>query len=155
LSCYPPDRVRSRLSELLDETQTQAVQVAAVHALADDSDRAVADILLDRWQQYLPTVRAAVLDALLSREPWTLALLQADEKAGVSLTQLDSTRREMLLKHRHAPIATIAGKLFGTGRTDSLQSVVADYQSALNLDAESSRGSGLFRQHCTPCHKIG
>jgi putative heme-binding domain-containing protein len=156
VSCFPPERATAILCELLDEQHTQAVQLAAVRALADGSSAAVSSALLRYWQQYLPAVRTAALEALLSREAWTLDLLRAAENGDASLTHLDSTRRNLLLNHRRDAISKLAGKLFGNSAGGgSPQALIADYQAALRLDANASQGHELFRRLCSACHKIG
>ncbi len=155
LGCFPPNQTCAVLASLLDAKQPQAVQVAAVGALADQGDAEAAALLLRGWESYLPTVRAAALQALLSRELWTLALLRAAEKGPVTVTQIDLGRRELLLRHRSATVAALARKLFGEGKAGPRKGVVADYLPVLKLASDAGRGRAVFRQHCLACHQVG
>lgn len=155
LSCYPLERTRNVLAALLDPRQPPNLQVAAVRALADQPEAEIAPILLGGWTQYVPAVREAALHALLSREPWTLALLRAAEQGQFSAGQIDSTRRQLLLAHRNAAISGSARKLFAGDQPNARKDVLADYQAALKLAADRTRGHAIFQKHCLVCHKIG
>jgi putative membrane-bound dehydrogenase-like protein len=154
LACYPADRTRSVLAALLDTHEPVEVQLAAVRALADQGETDTAALLLRGWPEHMPAVRSAILQALLAREAWTLALLQAADQHAVNLAELDLPRRDLLLRHRRPSVAALARKLFGESRPGLRPEVIAQYQSVLKQPGDVARGRLVFRQHCMACHQI-
>src|SRR6185436_19863148 len=125
-----------------------------VKALADYSDSSVANLMLQRWRQFTPDVRTEVLQALLSRENRTLALLQAADKGEVSLAATDAARRELLLRHRNEEVRKMAEKIFGKTTHGDRAAVVESYRPTLRLDGDPKRGAPVFEKHCSICHAL-
>src|SRR5207248_1638417 len=113
LGCAPFGEVRETLAALLDPREPPAVQTAAVRALGDYPDAAVAALLLARWAQFALEVRQQAISALLAREERALVLLRAAERGEADVGQLDLTQRELLRTHRSEAIRTLAARLFG------------------------------------------
>lgn len=154
LSCGPYAAARETLVALIDPQQPQSLQAAAVRALAEYAEPAVAEILLRPWMGYSPDLRAEVVHALLSREDWTLAFLRAAEKGDASVAPVELTRRELLRKHRNEVIRALASRLFET-TTASRSAVIAAYRSALVGPTDATRGEKAFEKHCLACHQVG
>src|SRR4051812_35435466 len=70
------DNVKT-LAEFLSADHDSQVQLAAVDAMAERSQPAVADHLLSAWRSLTPTLRTRVLDVLLTRKQWVGPLLAA------------------------------------------------------------------------------
>jgi putative membrane-bound dehydrogenase-like protein len=156
LGCVDFGHARTALPSLLEPNQPLAVQTASLRALAGFEDPEVAGILLERFAQFAPAVRAAALEVLLAREAWTLALLRAVDGGQALTTQIEPIRREALLKSRNSAIAELARKLFGSlGTSASRQSVLAAYAPVLKERGDSARGAAIFQRECRTCHKIG
>jgi putative heme-binding domain-containing protein len=154
LGCFPLERVRDSLVQLLEISQPVSVQIAAVKQLADYSDSSVAELLLAHWRQLTPDVRDQTLQALLGREQRTLALLRAAEKGEVSMAGADASRREVLLHHRNEEIRLLARKVFGDTIRKDRAAVIEDYRAALKLHSDSKHGETVFEKVCTACHAL-
>ncbi len=154
LGCGPFEKARDTLTGLLDPRRPLSLQTAAVRAFADYREPEVAGLLLARWREYPPEVRAEVVHALLSREQWTLAYLRAAAKGDASVAPVELTRRDLLVKHRDEAIRSLASKLFA-GSTASRGAVVADYRAALKLKPDAANGARVFEKTCAACHQIG
>ena len=135
----------------------QRLQLAALHALAGYSEPEVAALVLKRNRALVPAVRAEAIDTLLSREPWTLALLRAAKDGRADVSQVDPARRTMLMKHKNAEIAAAARDVFSRAAPTSLpgQDVLAAFAPALKLTGDARRGSEVFGKLCATCHRIG
>jgi putative membrane-bound dehydrogenase-like protein len=155
LSCAPYARTKDSLHRLLEAQQPEAVQIGAVKALADYDQAEIAGLLLEHWPESTPSVRTAVLEALLGREAWTAALLEAAQAGKASVQQVEPVRREVLLKHRNATIAELARRVFGSGAVNPRKDVIADYQGALKLKGDARLGQGVFQRNCMVCHRLG
>ena len=85
LGQFPFAQTRDTLKVVLDPQQPPALQAAAVRALGDYAESEVTPLLLAPWRQYAPEVRQEAVQALLSREERTLALLQAADQGLASV----------------------------------------------------------------------
>ena len=116
-------------------------------------------LLIARLKGLAPTVRAAAVNVLLSRDPWTRALLVAASKgeptAAVNLGSIEPARQALLLKHRDSEIARLARGVFHEGPSRSRAGVVTDYLPALQLNGDADRGRQVFTRECKSCHKVG
>ena len=155
LSCSPSDAHRRLLSELLSVGQPEPVQLAAIRALADDTDPGVGMILLGQLNAFAPEPRRIALGALLSREEGTLALLESAMREEASVADIDPTRRELLLSHKNDSIRQLATKLFGTVSLRARKAIVDDYQASLKLQGVAASGKAVFEKTCIACHRLG
>lgn len=155
LGALPLDQSREVLSRLLDPREPAIVQTAAVHALSNDSGAEAAEILMERWREYPPEVRVAVIGALLARDGRCAAFLNFAAESGESVVnQIDTAQRTMLLNHRNEQIRALAEDLFG-GDSSPRQAVIDDYQAALERTGSAEAGRAVFAQTCSACHRIG
>jgi putative membrane-bound dehydrogenase-like protein len=155
LAKSPPRRADTLalLSGWLDPRRPGELQRAAVSAMAMTAEASVPGTLLDGWTSFSPQTRAAVLDALFSREPWTFVLLQRAQTDG-TLT-LDPTRRSQLLRHSSARVRDLAGQVFNTAAASSRAKIIEQFQPALKLTGDATRGEAVFTELCITCHKRG
>jgi putative membrane-bound dehydrogenase-like protein len=140
-----------QLQTWLDPRQSAELLRAAIAGLLATGDESVPAALLAGWSSFSPAVRDAAFDALLSREAWTLAMLQSDLDRG-ALT-LDATRQTRLLKHPAATVRALAEKRLSppATRTDA----IARFQPALQLAGDATRGREVHARLCASCHKAG
>lgn len=142
------------LTELLDVKQPQSVQTAAVRALAGYADAEVGSLLLARWTEYVPGVRAAVTSAMLDRPERTRQFLETALAEEISLSHLDTIQRSLLFEHPDAEVRALAAKLFDNSAS-SREEVIAAYSSMPETTSDRQRGELVFRRECMSCHKIG
>jgi putative membrane-bound dehydrogenase-like protein len=146
---------RTLLAELLGPQSAGDVQVAAVAAVARSDATDTPAVLLKPWKGYSPTVRAAVLSALLGREAWMPAVLDAIEKKEVHPADVDAAARQRLLAHGSSGIRERAAKLLAGGVDADRQKVVEAYRPALTRTGDRERGKQAFTKTCAACHKVG
>ncbi len=126
--------------------------------MAEGRSAGLADLLLPRMRAFEPSVRAAAVRTLLSRDEWTKALLQAIQRgaeSGISPTSIEASDRAPLLKHRDPEVARLAQAVFGRVVSGSRAPVIADYASALRTPGDAGRGAKVFERECKSCHKVG
>ena len=143
------------LTAMLQPQTPGEAQRAAVKALGVSSDAAVPDLLLKAWPALGPETRLAILDELLSREPWAFDLAQRLANDQLGANALDAARRGRLLNHSSARVKELARKTLNTDVTASRAPVVAAYRAALALPADALRGATVFAKVCATCHKLG
>ncbi len=157
MGCAPFERSRNVLSALLDPKYSQRLQLAALRAFSGYGEPEIASLLLERNRSMAPVVRVEAIDVLLSRESWTLVLLQALKDGRIDVGEIELTRRPALAKHKNAEIAAIAKKLFtgpGTGSSQATDLMVS-YSPALKLKGDAKRGGEVFGKLCATCHRVG
>ncbi|MGO9924218.1 MAG: PVC-type heme-binding CxxCH protein [Isosphaeraceae bacterium] len=130
------------------------LQQAAVAALAGTTDSRVPDLLVHDWKKHSPQVRAAILDALLSRSAWTSSLLSSLEDGCVPPAEIDPARRQRLLKRRDASQRSRALAIFAL-TSKARQSVVDAYRPALERKGDRAAGAAVFKKLCASCHRLG
>jgi len=146
---------RTLLAELLGPQSAGDVQIAAVAALARSDATDMPAILLKPWKGYSPTVRTAVLSALLGREAWVPAVLDAIEKKEVLPADVDAAARQRLLAHGTAGVRERAARLLAGGVNADRQKVIDAYRPALTRTGDRDRGKQVFTKTCAVCHKVG
>ena len=142
------------LDQLLSVNEAFQIKAAAINTLSEYTDAGVASILIRRWPTMGPTLRMRAAEALLSRNKWTEALLNAVENEHVGRGELDPSRVALLKVHPNKAIATRVNKLFASSANLARQMVIKDYQAALNLNGDQESGKALFKKHCSACHRL-
>lgn len=154
LGLFPDNATRELLLKAAVDGKLASVQVAAVQALSNSASPDIPRVLLSHWREYVPAVRAQVLQSLLSRDPWTLRLLEAIDRGEASAGEIDLTRRELLRKHRDRAVAALAQKLFA-GEATTRQKVLEEYATSLKMTGRVPEGQEVFRKNCATCHRVG
>jgi putative membrane-bound dehydrogenase-like protein len=144
---------RAALQAMLRPQAPAPVQQAAVAALARTRDDKVPEVLLADWRSHSPALRAAILDALLSRESWSSALLSAIEAGQPPAAEIDPAHRRTLLSHRDPAHRRRASALFAAA-TAARQEVINRYRATLATPGDAQAGAAVFRKSCTPCHRL-
>jgi putative membrane-bound dehydrogenase-like protein len=140
------------LAEFLSADHDSQLQLAAVDALAERNQPAVADHLLSAWHSLTPTLRARALDVLLSRKQWVGPLLAAIEAQNVLTSEIDAAHQARLSEYPDPELRKKAQSSFAQTSKERL-AVVARYQPALK-NGDAKRGQAIFQKNCTPCHKF-
>jgi putative membrane-bound dehydrogenase-like protein len=148
------DPERELLAGLLGPRTPVGVQLAVVSALARGRDPRLPDPLLAGWKGYSPAIRSAVLDALMSRDDWTSALLFSLEDTCTPPGEIDPAHRRRLVEHRDGKVRERARAVFGP-ESGSRGKVVEEYRAALKLQGDANLGASVFKRLCVACHKLG
>ena len=154
LALAPFDLAGPALSEAISPTTPGDVQSAAVRGLASHTDPSVSTLLLKNWQGYSPTLKREVLDAFLARPDRASKLLAAIEAKQVAAGELDLARVQQLKSHPNAAVKAKAAAVLTAITNPDRAKVVAEYTAALNLKGNVQKGRGVFKQHCSACHKL-
>jgi putative heme-binding domain-containing protein len=85
-----------------------------------------------------------------------LNTLFAEIEAGrIKPAEIERDKKQLLTNHTNPEIRDAAVELFGSEISANRAKVVADYQKALDLDADAERGRKVFTKNCSVCHKVG
>jgi putative membrane-bound dehydrogenase-like protein len=150
----PFESAQAAIVQLLTPQQPQEIQLAAVRALSQHNQAAVAPLLLKGWGSFGPTVRREVSEALLARPERVQALLEAIAQNKVMAGHLEPARLDQLQKYPDAAVRKQAARLLAGQRATARQEIIDDYKSALDVKGESSRGKLVFKKNCATCHRL-
>ncbi|MBI3880758.1 MAG: c-type cytochrome [Verrucomicrobia bacterium] len=144
------------LQSLINPQQPTEIQTAVVKVLPLLAGSDAPKFLLEaaRWKSFSPSVREAVLAALMSQTAGVEALLAAVESGAVAPTGIDPTRRAQLLKNRNKAVAAKAEELFKNLQGSDRMKVYEEYKSILTLKPNAANGHASFAKVCVQCHQL-
>lgn len=148
------ERVKTVLAGLLAPGQVQEVQLAAVAVIDGFPQAETAQMLLSRWLESTPAVRAEVILAMLGGRNRLMPLLNAIEKGTIPANQVPLVRRRFLLRSTDEKVKQIATKLYGNAESGSRAAVIDKYKPALNLRGNPTSGRKVFETVCAACHRV-
>jgi putative membrane-bound dehydrogenase-like protein len=154
ISNLPTAELAPIVRELLDVSQPQEVQLAAVQAIDSVSNSAVVPILLDGWSSHSPPVRREVVEAIFRRRERIMQLLDAIEAGKLKAADLDLNRHQQLLDHSVKEVKERAERLFANEGTPNRKEVIESYRGVLAQSGNAERGRDIFKKNCATCHQI-
>ncbi len=127
--------------------------MAAVRALSSGKDAEVGRVLLTKWREMSPQVRAEATNVMLRGGPdRTRLLLEAVKSGDVQTWQLDPYKPRLFMD-RDPAIRDLARALFEQSPAER-ERVLKRYQAALNIEGDAARGKEVFRRVCSKCHAL-
>jgi putative heme-binding domain-containing protein len=133
----------------------QSVRLQAVEILAGRTEIEINNAFGNEISQQSPSIRAALITAMLRTPARAQLLLDAVEAGRVPPREIDPARADQLRKHPDSAIRERAQALLVDTTAADRQKVITDYQPALTLESDPDRGRALFVKNCQQCHKIG
>ena len=138
------------------------MQLAATRGLgrlSGDRGAAATELLIERYRDLTPPVRAAILEVCLADEKRARAFLAALEEGLVLPSEVDLTQRTRFLEFPSGDLRERAAKIFEVRvRPGERAALVERYRQALAAaarDASVERGRQLFVDNCSTCHRLG
>ena len=141
------------LLDLLDQKQSQAVQLAALSTLARFAAPQLGGELTQRWNALTPRLRADTLGVLLARADRATALLQAIESGAIRPSVLDTTQVKFLQSHKDKAVQELAAKVLTTKPAGTKQELVNNFIPALQLKGDAAHGKKIYEERCISCHR--
>ncbi len=149
------EEVADRLVRLLNPSQSQALQSAALATLASFNDPRVGTILVRQWPALTPALRNEALISLLARPERVSALLTAIEQGAIWRSDLSPNQIKFLRSHRDPTIQSRAAEVFAEAPKRARQEVVNSFMPALQLKGNAAPGREIFIARCATCHRLG
>ena len=135
--------------------QPEAVQSAAIRALAQHPTPEVTAALIRAWPHYSPAAKDAALVTLVAREDRATALLHAIQAGTIKPAELPATQVQSLAHHRSPAVVALAKVALASVIPPSRAEVAAKFQPALTAPGDAARGLTQFQTHCIVCHQAG
>ncbi|MDE0166054.1 MAG: HEAT repeat domain-containing protein [Bryobacterales bacterium] len=146
-----PDERRFQLLVIPDEPE--AVQAAAVRALARTDDTGLTTFLLAKWRELPPQARNAAGDILAQDDESLALVLNRLEEGDVEPWTVRGQLRRRLIMHDDAPLRERA-RLLITQPPEQRKQVLAQYRAALDQQGNSEAGRQVFERACSKCHAV-
>lgn len=142
------------IPKLLDPKNPPEVQLEAVAALSRLGDVRGGQILTAEksWKGYTPRVKAAAIEALVSKSVFVEVLFSAIEAGTIGPAEISSTYRQRLLNNSNKKISDQATVLFKELEGGGRMQVYQDYRDVLELPGDASLGKAVFEKTCSTCH---
>lgn len=141
------------LFELLSAKHSTDLQLAAIRHLSKLGVDIAPREWMARWPTLSPSIRNAVLDALLSRDDWRFELLMGVEQTKISASELVGSQRQSLLDSTDDKQRELAARVFHGPISTNRKGLVERYISLLT-PGERSRGQLVFQKNCANCHRL-
>jgi mono/diheme cytochrome c family protein len=146
---------REPLTAALSVGQPEAVQVAAIKTLAQQTPAEVSATLIRAWPHYGAKAKDAALAALIAREDRTVALLEAISAGKIKATDLSASQVQNLAHHKTPRIAALAKTALAGVIPPSREEVAAKFQPAVTMKGDAARGKSQYAGRCMVCHRAG
>lgn len=153
LAIAPFAKAQTALLTCLGKDQPEAIQAAAISALAQVNKAEVTQSLLERWPDLTGKARTAALTEMLARPERTKALLDAVQSSRIPATVFSASQIQTLLKHQDKTIAALAKTALASVIPPSRESVLAKFQPALTTKGDFAKGQIVYLQRCIACHR--
>ncbi len=153
LGCTGSATLVEVLMRLVDPAQPESLQLLTLQTLAGQQEPAIADGLVAVWQRSTPKVQEEIIAVLTSRTSWSMRLLEACDRGAVNAGQISGQRRVALLNHQDDSVRQRAEKLFAADNSPRGEAVT-QYQMALSLSGDPSRGDRVYQRECMICHRL-
>lgn len=142
------------LGALLVQNDAPELQAGAIGLLARFNESAVAETLIGAFAELGPRGRETAVEALFRRPTWTEALVSAMEAGRFIPRDLDSNRRQALLKHEDAGLRARAEALYAVAALSPRNEVVEAHQGVLSMKGDPGRGREIYQKNCAQCHRV-
>ena len=148
------ESVSNELESLLDLKESFEIQASVIDTLAKFDDTSVAELLIDRWPAFGPSLRSRAVEVLLSRDRFTHMMLDAIEGKEIATGEIDPLRIQLLRQHPKKEVAERATMVFANANVSKRDAVVKQYQTSLELEGSHERGKAVFKKNCSACHRL-
>jgi len=146
------------LFQCLDNTQPINIQEAALKQLAESSDPTLGTKLVDRWVELGPQLRQQASDLLIYRKMYHDALLTGLEKGVINIGEMNfdlERRRQLLWWTDNEETKRRASAFFSDSGVTTRKEALDKMKEALTLKGSSEKGTLVFKNMCSSCHKYG
>jgi putative membrane-bound dehydrogenase-like protein len=151
-----PRRHVAFLESLITPDGPTDIQLAAIRALNKIPDTTVSVFLLKNWPSLSPGIRNAALNTFIS-EPFSVPrislLLQSISKGTITKAELGWPVTVILMRDIPDSLKEYARTLL-TVKKEDRNPVIKDYEAALGMKGNASKGQMVYAANCLVCHQV-
>jgi putative membrane-bound dehydrogenase-like protein len=149
------DSATAKLLDLITPKSSPELARGLVEALGKSESLAIGVALADRLPKLTPAVRRAALRVLLSRNDWTISLLNAIQQGKLQLADLSLDQKAALAAHPDRQIAGRARRMLEAGGSlpnPDRQKVLDELKPLTEQKGDAVAGKLVFKNQCAKCH---
>lgn len=139
------------LEGLIIPQEESAVQHAALKALSLVPDLTVTNYILKQWDELTPEMRDASLNTFMNSRDRVVQLLDAIETKKIKPETVGWARSVQLMSNGDDKLRDKARLLLTQNDKDKVNK---DYQKALTITGDASKGKLVYMQNCALCHQV-
>ena len=139
------------MEELVIPQEEPSVQLAALKILGQIPNETVAHYVLKTWDALTPEIRDAALNTFMTSPERVTLLLAAIESGKIKPASVGWPRSVQLMSHSDEKLREKARTLLTKNDKDKVNK---DYQKALELTGDVSKGKLVYMQNCALCHQV-
>jgi putative heme-binding domain-containing protein len=143
---------------LVERSRDDTLRTAALTALQQYDDPAIAAAVLRLYGRLTEEARDVARTLLVSRKAWALALLEAVDRGQVDKAAVPAEAVRRLTAHRDGRIARLVAKHWGSvegATTAEMRREIARLEGVLRDGSGSPYpGKQLFKNTCARCHTL-
>ncbi|QDU95765.1 PVC-type heme-binding CxxCH protein [Lignipirellula cremea] len=143
------------LAQLLQPSQPDGLQLAALDVIAEFDTPEAGRLVLDRWKSLTPRVKRQAGEVLFSRRDTTLQLLTRAADGAIAPADLDVGMLKRLALQDDPQVMQAAKAVLAKRQTSSPVELLAAYQKSLETEGDAERGRAVFTKTCAACHQMG
>lgn len=150
-----PDDLRQLCEKLLDNRHLNAT---AVKGLALYDDASLGESLAKRYKKFDPAARPALMEVLVSRPAWALAVLKAIEAGAIPKSDLSAFHARQISAFEDETLRSELVRVWGEVRESAAdkRKLIEEWTAKLTPErlagADLSRGRQLYAGICGACH---
>ena len=149
------DSSAAKLLELITPRSSPELARGLVEALGRSESMAIGVALADQLPMLTPAVRQAALRVLLSRNDWTVSLLNAIQNGKLQLADLSLDQKQALANHPDRQITNRARRMLEAGGglpNPDRQKVLDELHHLTEAKGDVLAGKLVFKNQCAKCH---
>lgn len=154
LAITEPAEFQELLQKLVNPSQPEEIQAAALSALGQIQGPEIAAFVLEHWSAMTPAVRDKAAETFFSDLNRPTLLVEALAQGKIQPWTLSFRSRRRLMMHRN-PVLREKARTLLSATTKQRQEVIQNYRSILYRPGDSTRGGAIFERECSRCHKLG
>lgn len=147
-----------RMIACLVPAEPAAMQTAALSALQNYTDDAVADALLARYASFTSEMKTHARGVLVSRANWAQELVDAVRQGRIDAKEVEIEQVRQMLAHQRPQlqvrIESLWGKVTPATTREKLGKINAVKTMLAKDKGDPARGKPLMTKHCGTCHQL-
>lgn len=151
---YDPDSSSIRtLTGLLKRENSAPIQLAALTSLGSFNSTEVANGIIAHWNEMPLTARSTAAEILLKRTDYYSSILAALETGSIKPHDLSAAQAKRLREQKNPELKAKAEKLLAQSFAPKRDEVVKQFQSAVQLKGDATKGKQIYLERCVSCHR--
>lgn len=142
----------AQLRDLASELNVFDVRKVAISQLLKIDPEWTKLFLSERWLSLNARLRHEVIRSSLARDIDALWILEQLRDDLLPKNAIEPKIAQRLREHPNREVASMAKRLLAPN--DDRKKVIAEYQTAMNIEGDPFVGKKIFSDHCSACHRI-